>query len=277
MRPRRRWRPSARGSRPRAGARGCSRSRTPTARWGGGPYSRSGRLRPTPPPAPPSGSTRPATRRGARSSWSARTSAGSTTTAVLRGRGRAVHQRPGRRGRRVLRPGRARRRGPAARRADGRRRVELRAGERLDARLVPLDDQRARGTAEHERATGATAGHGRPQAGAGVSARAAPPPPACDRRDQRAALPLLPNRLPLRRPARAGVSAGCRRRARRADDRGRDIVGKRAPDGRWPLENPHTRINSSTWARSRASRAAGTRSVRCACCAGPSRRLPGNG
>ena len=67
--------------------------------------------------------------------------------AVLRRRGRAVHQRPGGRHRGVLRRGRPRHRRSAADRPDGRRWLELRAGARLDPRIVRVHDQRARGPA----------------------------------------------------------------------------------------------------------------------------------
>ena len=67
--------------------------------------------------------------------------------ALLRGRGRAVHQRPRRRARRVLRRAqRSARRSPAERTAR-RRRLELRGGARLGALVVPHDDLRARRTA----------------------------------------------------------------------------------------------------------------------------------
>ena len=66
---------------------------------------------------------------------------------VLRGRGRAVHQRQRRRDRRVLRRGHDAARRPAPRRAAPRRRLELRGRERRDGVVVRDDDQRPRGPA----------------------------------------------------------------------------------------------------------------------------------
>ena len=69
---------------------------------------------------------------------------GARRAAVLRRRGRAVHQRPHDRGRRLLRGGRRPDRRAGSRRAAGRRRLELRGRERVGALLVPHDDRRAR-------------------------------------------------------------------------------------------------------------------------------------
>ena len=82
-----------------------------------------------------------------RGAASAPTPLGARRPAVLRGRGRAVHQRHDRR-RWAPTSGRTwgRRRAPARRAARGRR-LELRGGERLRALVVPHDDQRPGGTA----------------------------------------------------------------------------------------------------------------------------------
>ncbi len=69
---------------------------------------------------------------------------GARRSAVLRRRGRAVHQRPDDRDRRLLRGGRRRDRRADPRRAARRRRLELRGRERVGALLVRHDDQRAR-------------------------------------------------------------------------------------------------------------------------------------
>ena len=101
---------------------------------------------------------------------------------LLRGRGRAVHQRAGGGERRLLRPGRPAHRRPPARRAAGRRRLELRGRQRLDAVVVQHHDLRAgsparirTGRREQRR------GDGGPPARAGVPARAPPLPAADDR------------------------------------------------------------------------------------------------
>ena len=75
---------------------------------------------------------------------------------LLRRRGRAVHQRTGGGDRRLLRPGRPGHRRPAARRAAGRRRLELRGRERLDAVVVQHHDLRARGPARIRTAGGSS-------------------------------------------------------------------------------------------------------------------------
>ncbi len=66
---------------------------------------------------------------------------------LLRGRGRAVHQRQRRRDRRLLRRGHDAARRAAPRRAAPRRRLELRGRERRDRVVVRDDDQRPRGPA----------------------------------------------------------------------------------------------------------------------------------
>ena len=95
---------------------------------------------------------------------------------VLRGRGRAVHQRQRRRDRRVLRRGHDAARRPAPRRAAPGRRLELRGRERRDGVVDGDDDQRARGPARAragDRRLGR--GGGGPPPRRGVPARA----PAC--------------------------------------------------------------------------------------------------
>ena len=142
---------------------------------------------------------------------------------VLPGRGRAVHQRSRGHDRRLLRPGRARHRRPAADRADGRRRLELRAGARLDARLVRLDAQRARGAArvralDRRR----TATLPRPVSAARSTCSSAGCSTAVRWRDRAEALALrrLPELLVLRRRARPRLLPRRAARTRRADGRG---------------------------------------------------------
>ena len=69
---------------------------------------------------------------------------GTRRSALLRRRGRAVHQRPDDRGRRLLRGGRRGDRRADPRGAARRRRLELRGRERLRALVVPHDDRCAR-------------------------------------------------------------------------------------------------------------------------------------
>jgi len=140
---------------------------------------------------------------------------GARRAALLRRRGRAVHQRPDDRDRCLLRRRRlgSRRAGP--RRAARGRRLELRGGERLGPLVVRHHDQRPR------RAAGVRAGHrrlGRGSGGAtlggGVPARAGPVPPQEHRRRRRrgvspARVSLL---LALRRAARARLLPRQRRR-----------------------------------------------------------------
>ena len=79
------------------------------------------------------------------------------------------------------------------------------------------------GLLEHERATGATAETtAARQRGEAYLLDRRPAPSAVDRRSHRAGISavLLPAALALRRPARARLLAGCRRRGRRPDDRG---------------------------------------------------------
>ena len=108
---------------------------------------------------------------------------GARRPAVLRRRGRAVHQRQDRRARRLLRSGRRGHRRPPAGRAARGRRVELRGGARLRALVVRHHDQRP-GRAAGARARnrrlggihrGATPGRGVPprtEACSGARARA---------------------------------------------------------------------------------------------------------
>ena len=131
------------------------------------------------------------------------------------------------------------------------------------------------GLLEHERAIGGSArGGGGPPARRGVHARAPAVPAEVDRRGDRPRLAavLVPDLVALRRPARARLPA--RRRRRRptsASPRRSSVVeGNRDPDGRWPLQNVHEGDDrTSRWTTARASRAAGTRSARCACSTGP--------
>ena len=147
--------PSAPGSRPRAGARGCSRSRRRTAGGAAGRGRTTGRTRSTCSSCcGGSGSIPRASRPGGRRSRPrARHVAGSRVRdpvgrqPVLRGRGRAVHQRQRRRDRRVLRRRHDAARRPAPRRAAPGRRLELRGRERRDGVVVRDDDQRPRGPA----------------------------------------------------------------------------------------------------------------------------------
>src|SRR6266545_5936672 len=163
--------------------------------------------------------------------------------AALCRRSRAVHQRTGRGGWRVLWPGRAGHRRAAAGRADDRWRLELRAGARLDTRLVPHHDLRARGAAGVERATGGS-------------------PAVTAARERRQAY-LLERRM-FRRLSSGEVieqawtqfsfptgyhydvlrgldylrSASVRPDARMAEAI-ELVASKRDADGRWPLENAH--------------------------------------
>ncbi len=133
---------------------------------------------------------------------------------VLRGRGRAVHQRQRRRDRLVLRRGHVAARRPAPRRAASRRRLELRGRERRDGVVGRDDDQRPRGPAR-ARAGDRRLGQGRggPRPRRGVPARAPAVPSEDDRRGDRPELApvLVPALVPLRRPARPRLPARRRR------------------------------------------------------------------
>ena len=146
---------------------------------------------------------------------------------LLRRRGRAVHQRPGRRDRRLLRPGRARHRRPPPDRADGRWRLELRAGARarwLDARVVRHDDQRPRGAAR-------VRARDRRRTRDVAAARERGQEYLLERRllrrlsdgeigDRKWLHFAFPDRVALQRPARPRSPARRRRRAGRASHRG---------------------------------------------------------
>ena len=192
---------------------------------------------------------------------------------LLRGRGRAVHQRAGGGDRRLLRPGHAAARRPAARRAAGRRRLELRGRERLDRSSFNTTIYVLEGLLEHERG-----GCGRPAEVA--EARLRGEEYLLERRlfrrrstgeviDPSWLQLRLPDLVALRRAAGARLPARRRRRAGRARGRG-DRAGrsKRDADGRWPLEQVPGRGRSRS-RRARASRAAGTRCAPCACSTGP--------
>lgn len=106
---------------------------------------------------------------------------------LLRGRGRALHQRAGRGCRRLLRTGRPGPRRAAARRAAGRRRLELRGGVRLDA--VVLQHHDLRGGGPSRVGTGGwqqSRGRRGAAARAGVPPGATTPPAAVHRRGDRA-------------------------------------------------------------------------------------------
>ena len=162
---------------------------------------------------------------------------------VLRGRGRAVHQRQRRRHRGVLR-----RRHDAARRAAARSSSSPTAAGTARSRTA----RRCRHSARRStcsRACSSTSGpsavgqgRGGPPPRRGVHARAAPVPSQVDGRGDRPRLApvLVPALVALRRPARARLPARRRRRARRARRGGdRSRRGNRDPDGRWPLQNVH--------------------------------------
>ena len=161
--------PSGRGSRPRAGAPGCSRSRRRTAC---GRAARSRRIGPTRSTSSSSfgasGSIPPASRRGGQSVSSASTSPGGRRLVeptvggepLLRGRGRAVHQRQRRRDRLVLRRGHDTARRPASRRAALRWRLELRGRERRTVSSFGTTINVVEGLLEHERAVGGSASVG---------------------------------------------------------------------------------------------------------------------
>ena len=169
--------------------------------------------------------------------------------------------------------------GSAAGRADGRWRLELRAGERLDPWRPPVDHERAgRPGRVCERVTGgspqlATARH----RGEEVPPRAAPHAPAVDRRaDRQRGDPPDPVLDPSQfhydvlRALDYFRDAG-----RQPDERIREAIGvvegKRDTDGRWALARPLPRPPAPLphGRRAKASPATGTPCVPCACCAGP--------
>ena len=194
---------------------------------------------------------------------------GARRAALLRRRGRAVHQRPHDRDRRLLRRGRRADRRAGPRRAAGRRRLELRGRERLGALVVRHHDQRAR-RAARVRAGDRRVGGGdeRPARRRGVPARAQPVPPQEHRRGRRPGVPRvrLPVLLALRRAARPRLLPPGRRRPRPSDGgggRGRAVEAA----ARRPLAaRPHPPRSRPLRPRGAASarRAAGTPSARSA-------------
>jgi len=155
--------------------------------------------------------------------------AGVRWQSLLRRRGRALHQRPGRGERRLARRGRPRTRRAADRRAAPGRRLELRGAGALDTLVVQHHDLRARGAARVRALREPRArGDDRPAPRRGVPARAPPLPPQVHRRGDRArsqgwrvvvAL-RVPDLVALRRAARARAPASRRRLARPARGRG---------------------------------------------------------
>ncbi len=235
-RARARWSPpSARGSPPKAGAPGCSRARHPTGS-GARAAIRAISTAPTAGPChalmllrdmgldPASAEARRAVAPGARPHHPLR-----GRPALLRRRGRGLHQRaraePRRLFRRALRDGA----GAAAGRAARGRRLELRgAAER--ALLVPQHDLRPGGAPGIRAGQGRHArGDGGPRPRRGLSPGAPHVPQAVVGRGDQSRLDpvLVPARLPLRRAARAGLPAKRRRPARRPDRRGDSTWCKR--------------------------------------------------
>ena len=159
---------------------------------------------------------------------------------LLRGRGRAVHQRQCRRDRLVLRRRHDAARRPAPRRTAPGWWLELRGRERRDRVIVRDDDQRPRGSARvraGDRRLG-QGGGGTPSR-RGVHARAPAVPAEVDRRGDRPQLAriLVPDLVALRRPARARLPARRRGRAGRAHRRG-DRGRRGQPGCRRPLAAP---------------------------------------
>ena len=269
----------------RAGAPGSWRSRARTACGTGGALLPvavvDGSEEASPGPRRPtaccccttSASTRQMTRPAAPSRSSARTPLGARRPAVLRGRGRAVHQRHDGRARRLLRPGR---RAASSTRllgeqlADGGWNCEAENGSVRSS--FAHDDQRARRPAGARARDRRDRGdHGRAPARARSTCWSA----HLLRRKStgeldRPGLPavLVPDPLALRRAARP-----------RLLPRGRRPAGPRAWPRRstWcaPSSSPtapgcwRTRTgagSTSRWRTATAGRAAGTRCARCACC-----------
>ena len=167
---------------------------------------------------------------------------GARRSAVLRRRGRAVHQRPDDRDRRLLRGGRRRDRRADPRRATRRRRLELRGRERVGAILVRHDDRRARRAARvRARDRRFPCGErGPPQRGA-VPARARPVPPQEHRRGRRSGVSRLrvPVLLALRRAACARLLPWCRRGSGSPDGGGRRGRAVQAAARRPVVARPH--------------------------------------
>ena len=155
-----------------------------------------------------------------------------------------MHQRPGGRDRRLFRPGRAGHRRSAADGADGRRRLELRAGER--ARPA------ARSTPRSTCSRGCSSTSARPAADADVAAARGAARNICSsaacsagcptaRSADALAVPRLPDSLALRRRSArldylrdAGVEPD-----ERMDEAIEIVESKRDADGRWPLEHAY--------------------------------------
>ena len=137
---------SARRLSPMVGVRACWRFRLPTATGAAERIFRKVDVHHAQPATAPPVRRRPGQRSGAAGDRARprEQPMGTRGRALLRRRGRALHQRPGRRDRSVLPRRCAGHRGSTADRADGGRGLELRAGARLDSRVVRLDDQRAR-------------------------------------------------------------------------------------------------------------------------------------
>ena len=163
---------------------------------------------------------------------------------VLRGRGRAVHQRQRRLDRRVLRRGHDAARRPASRRAAPGRRLELRGRERRDGVVVRDDDQRPRGPARAragDRRLGR--GGGGPPPRRGVHARAPAVPPEVDRRGDRPRAGSSSRSRPGGTTTSCAGSTTCATPGSTPDERVAEAIevveGNRDPDGRWPLQNVH--------------------------------------
>ena len=132
------------------------------------------------------------------------------------------------------------------------------------------------GLLEHERAIGGSAEVARgPPPRRGVHARAPAVPSEVDRRGDRPRLApvLVPDLVALRRPARARLPA--RRRGRRPTSASPRRSGSSRATG-IPTAGGRSRTSTrarstSRWRTARASRAAGTRSARCACSTGSRR------
>ena len=200
--------------------------------------------------------------------------------ALLRRRGRAVHQRPGRRDRRLLRPGRARHRRPPPDRADGRWRLELRAGAEEAARRAGRSTRRSTSSRDCSNSSE------RPAANAEVAAaRERGEEYLLERRllrrlsdgeigESQVAALRVPDRVALRRPARPRLPPRCRRRAGRADRPRRSSSSSRSatPTGGGRSASSSTTSCRWTSASARESRAAGSRCGPCGSCAGPGDR-----
>ena len=215
---------------------------------------------------------------------------GARRAAVLRRRGRAVHQRPDDRDRRVLRGRRRADRRADPRRAARRRRLELRGRERIGALVVRHDDQRAR------RAARVRAGDRRrpPRcARPGAAARSTCSSASLFRRKSTGE--VVDAGVPRASRSRTtGTTTCCARSTTSAasgaepDPRMAEAVevvrSKRQPDGRWLLDRIHPGSRPLRPRGASGRRAAGTPSARCACSTGgtasrpaPSGRRAGRG